>query len=81
MCQKLINKVWCSAPVEPDPLIWDISHSTGDKSSGGGYTGRKATARAKKDEMIALLEQGMSKPKIAKELGVSVASVYNTMKS
>ena len=47
----------------------------------GVYTGRKATAREKKDEMIALLEQGMSKPKIAKELGVSVASVYNTLKS
>ncbi len=46
----------------------------------GVYKGRKATARAKKAEMLKLLEQGMSKPKIAKELGVSVASVYNVLK-
>ena len=46
----------------------------------GKYTGRKATARAKKDEMLELLQGGMSKPKIAKELGVSVASVYNVLK-
>ncbi len=46
----------------------------------GKYTGRKATARAKKAEMLELLQGGMSKPKIAKELGVSVASVYNVLK-
>jgi len=46
----------------------------------GKYTGRKATARAKKGEMLELLQGGMSKPKIAKELGVSVASVYNVLK-
>ena len=46
----------------------------------GVYKGRKATAKAKKAEMLELLEQGMSKPKIAKELGVSVASVYNVLK-
>jgi len=36
---------------------------------------RKATAKAKKPEMLELLSTGMSKPKIAKKLGVSVASV------
>ena len=46
----------------------------------GRYKGRKATAKEKKPEMLALLSQGMSKPKIAKELGVSVASVYNILK-
>ena len=46
----------------------------------GKYKGRKATAQAKKAEMIHLLERGMSKPNIAKEVGVSVASVYNVLK-
>ena len=46
----------------------------------GVYKGRKPTAQAKKAEMLKLLESGMSKPKIAKELGVSVASVYNVLK-
>ena len=45
----------------------------------GKFKGRKPTAQAKKPEMIKLLESGMSKPKIAKELGVSVASVYNVL--
>jgi len=46
----------------------------------GVYKGRKATARAKKPQMLELLKQGLSKPKIAKEIGVSVASVYNVLK-
>lgn len=46
----------------------------------GVYKGRKPTARAKQAEMQALLSQGLSKPKIAEQLGVSVASVYNILK-
>ena len=46
----------------------------------GKYKGRKATAQDKKPDMLKLLETGMTKPKIAKELGVSVASVYNVLK-
>lgn len=45
----------------------------------GKYTGRKATAQAKKPEIMELLAQGMSKPKIAAAVGVSVASVYNVL--
>ena len=47
----------------------------------GVYKGRKATAQALKPKMLELLNAGMSKPKIAKEVGVSVASVYNVLKS
>ncbi len=47
----------------------------------GAYKGRKPTARAKLPEIRALLEQGMSKPKVAKELGISIASVYNALKA
>ena len=46
----------------------------------GKYTGRKATAQAKRAEILALLDQGMSKPKIAAAVGISVASVYNVLK-
>jgi DNA invertase Pin-like site-specific DNA recombinase len=47
----------------------------------GVYKGRKATAQAKKAEIEALLSAGMTKPAIAKQLGISVASVYNVMKA
>ena len=46
----------------------------------GVYKGRKATAQALKPQMLELLADGMSKPKIAIKLGVSVASVYNVLK-
>lgn len=46
----------------------------------GIYKGRKPTARALKPDMERLLSEGVSKPKIAKQLGVSVASVYNILK-
>lgn len=46
----------------------------------GVYKGRKPTAQALKPQMLELFKQGMSKPKIAKELGCSVASVYNVLK-
>ena len=46
----------------------------------GVYKGRKATAQALKPEMMELLASGISKPKIAKKIGVSVASVYNVLK-
>ena len=45
----------------------------------GKFTGRKPTAQAKKDEILALLEQGLTKPAIAEQVGVSVASVYNVL--
>ncbi|WP_129125957.1 MULTISPECIES: recombinase family protein [Geomonas] len=42
----------------------------------GKYKGRKPTARAKADEVMALLDQGMTKQAVADRLGIGVASVY-----
>ena len=47
----------------------------------GKYTGRKPTAQAKKSEIVALIEQGLTKPAIAEQVGISVASVYNVIKT
>ena len=46
----------------------------------GKYKGRKPTARAKKPQMIELLNKGVSKPQIAKQLGLSIGSVYTLLK-
>ncbi|MGI3476810.1 recombinase family protein [Providencia stuartii] len=42
----------------------------------GKYIGRKATAREKSAEVLALLSQGATKPFIAKQLDISITSIY-----
>ena len=46
----------------------------------GRYKGRKPTARAKADEVMALKAQGKSVRAIADELGISVGSVHGMLK-
>lgn len=46
----------------------------------GVYKGRVPTARAKLDEMKALLMRGLNRSQIARELGVSTTSVYTLLK-
>jgi DNA invertase Pin-like site-specific DNA recombinase len=45
----------------------------------GKYKGRQPTARAKTDEVAALHQQGNGAAAIAKELGISRASVYRIL--
>ena len=46
----------------------------------GRYKGRKPTARAKADEVLALNAQDLTRQKIADQLGIGVASVYRILK-
>lgn len=48
--------------------------------SEGKYKGRKATARAKTDEVLAFKAQGVSPTAIAKDLCIGRASVYRILK-
>ena len=47
----------------------------------GRYKGRKPTAMAKADEALALNAQGLTRQKIADQLGIGVASVYRILKN
>ncbi|PLX82551.1 MAG: hypothetical protein C0614_06035 [Desulfuromonas sp.] len=47
----------------------------------GRYKGRKPTARAKADEVIKLIAQGLTREKVADQLGIGVASVYRILKN
>jgi len=47
----------------------------------GKYIGRKATAQAKKPEILAMVAEGVPKTEIAKRVGISIASVYNVLKA
>jgi len=45
----------------------------------GKYKGRKPTARAKTNEILAMASRGATKASIAKDLGVSERSVYRVL--
>jgi DNA invertase Pin-like site-specific DNA recombinase len=45
----------------------------------GKYKGRKPTARAKSDKVVELAAAGRTRDAIAKELGISLASVYRLL--
>jgi DNA invertase Pin-like site-specific DNA recombinase len=45
----------------------------------GRYKGRKPTARAKADEVRALMQQGVGATEVAKRLGIGRRSVYRVL--
>ncbi|MGY6036532.1 recombinase family protein [Aeromonas sp. AE23HZ002T15] len=47
----------------------------------GVYKGRKPTAMAKGDEVLALVEQGLAKVEIARRIGISLSSVQRILKT
>ena len=47
----------------------------------GKYKGRKATARNQSKEVIELLEKGLSKPEISRQLGIGITSIYRIVKT
>ncbi|EJC1155998.1 recombinase family protein [Cronobacter sakazakii] len=47
----------------------------------GKYKGRKATARSKAQEVIDLVEKGISKPEISRQLGIGITSIYRIIRS
>ncbi|HBB4141524.1 TPA: recombinase family protein [Escherichia coli] len=46
----------------------------------GKYKGRKATARSKTQEVIELVEKGLSKPEISRQLGIGITSIYRIIR-
>ncbi len=46
----------------------------------GAYKGRKATARAKADDVMQLIGEGLTREATAERLGIGVASVYRIVK-
>ena len=47
----------------------------------GKYKGRRATATSKTQEVIDLVENGMSKPEISRQLGIGITSIYRIVRN
>ncbi|WP_244904237.1 hypothetical protein [Enterobacter kobei] len=46
----------------------------------GKYKGRKPTARSKSQEVIEMLERGLSKPEISRQLVIGITSIYRIVR-
>lgn len=47
----------------------------------GKYKGRKATARSKSQKVLDMLDQGLSKPEISRQLGIGITSIYRIVRN
>jgi DNA invertase Pin-like site-specific DNA recombinase len=75
----MINLLGSIAEFERDIMLERQREGIAKTKGEGKFKGRAPTARAKSGEIIALAKQGMSKEKIAKTVGVGVASVYRVL--
>ena len=74
---KLILNVMASvAAFEREMMLERQREGIAKAKAEGKYKGRQPTARAKADSVKALVEQNIPKAQIAKDLGISRASLY-----
>ncbi len=79
---KLILNVMASvAQFEREMMLERQKEGIAKAKREGKYTGRKPTAMAKRDAVMALVKTGMPKTKIAQQVGISEASLYRILAS
>ena len=72
----MYNVLGSVAQFEREVMLERQREGIAKAKSEGKYKGRKPTARAKSDEVIALKSDGVGATAIASQLGISRASVY-----
>jgi DNA invertase Pin-like site-specific DNA recombinase len=77
----MLNLLGSIAQFEREVMLERQREGIAKAKGEGRYKGRAPTARAKADEIIRLMEAGMSREAIATKLGIGVASVYRVLKS
>jgi DNA invertase Pin-like site-specific DNA recombinase len=72
----LLNLLGCVSQFERELLLERQKVGIEKAKAAGKFTGRKATARAKSQQIQDLLASGLKAPEVAKQLNIGVASVY-----
>lgn len=67
------------AEFERDMMLERQREGIAKAKSEGAYKGRKPTARAKADDVLALAETGTTREEIARQTGIGIASVYRIL--
>jgi DNA invertase Pin-like site-specific DNA recombinase len=75
----MLNVMASVAQFEREMMLERQKEGIAKAKSEGKYTGRKPTAMAKRDAVMALVKTGMPKTKIAEQVGISPASLYRIL--
>lgn len=75
----MLNVIGSVAQFEREMMLERQREGIAKAKAEGKYRGRKATARAKADDVKALQRQGIGATEIAKRLGIGRASVYRIL--
>ena len=75
----MLNVLGSVAQFEREMMLERQREGIAKAKADGKYKGRAPTARAKTDEIVDLRGQGMGATDIARELGISVRSVYRAL--
>lgn len=76
----MLTMIGAVASFERQLLLERQAEGIAIAKSKGLYKGRKATAKNQKDEVIALSKSGKKVTEIAKQLNISISSVYRCLK-
>jgi|SRR4051794_10435544 len=77
----MLNVFGAVAQFEREVMLERQLEGIAKAKADGKYKGRAPTARAKSPQIIELANQGMAKERIAKTVGVGVASVYRALQA
>lgn len=77
----LLTMFGAMAQFERETMLVRQREGIAAAKSAGKYKGRKATARSKRDEVQRLHKEGLGATMIARDLGISRASVYRILSS
>jgi DNA invertase Pin-like site-specific DNA recombinase len=77
----MLNVIGSVAQFEREMMLERQCEGIAKAKGEGKYSGRAPTARAKSDDIVRLANEGATREGIAKELGVSVASVYRALEA
>lgn len=77
----MINLLGSIAQFEREIMLERQREGIAKAKAEGRYKGRAPTAMAKRDEIVALAGQGLTREAIAERLEIGVASVYRALKT
>lgn len=76
----MLNLLGSIAQFEREIMLERQREGIAKAKADGKYTGRKPTARAKSEEVLRLVAEGVPAAEVAEKLGIGRASVYRILK-